>query len=296
MTDTELLARLAAFAAQEREDVADVVEHLSELDRRGCIADTGCATLFDYCTRVLRYSEGAAFLRIRAARAARKLPRILDDLRSGELHLDAVMRLYPHLTEENGERLLDLAAGKSKREVLSLVAGLSQDPVPERDVVRVCAAPAAVPGDAPDVIPPPSRVRISFTADNEFLEMIERLKGLRRHRHPSGRLEDLLKESVAAMLDRVDPARRGEAAASQSAGRRGRYIPRRVRRFVWRRDEGRCTFIGPGGIRCGSTSQLEVDHIRPFAEGGRSDDADNLRLLCRPHNQRLAARRFGSRK
>ena len=30
---------------------------------------------------------------------------------------------------------------------------------------------------------------------------------------------------------------------------------------------------------------LEFDHIIPWAQGGLSDDPDNIRLLCRTHNQ-----------
>ena len=46
------------------------------------------------------------------------------------------------------------------------------------------------------------------------------------------------------------------------------------------------------GQVCGSRDALEFDHFRPFAKGGRSDDARNVRLLCRMHN-RMAARSEG---
>jgi hypothetical protein len=96
LTDDALLARLDALVSQARADVADIIEHLAEIDRRELAVDRGYTTLFDYCRKKLRYSEAAAFLRIRAARAANRFPRILADLRSGAIHLDAVMRLYPH--------------------------------------------------------------------------------------------------------------------------------------------------------------------------------------------------------
>lgn len=54
-------------------------------------------------------------------------------------------------------------------------------------------------------------------------------------------------------------------------------LPDHVRKLVLRRDRYRCVFCGNGGI-------LEVDHIIPWSAGG-SDDMDNLRTLCREHNQ-----------
>ncbi|HEY8278906.1 MAG TPA: HNH endonuclease signature motif containing protein, partial [Bdellovibrionota bacterium] len=71
-----------------------------------------------------------------------------------------------------------------------------------------------------------------------------------------------------------------------------RVTPRQPRsplhRQIWERDQSRCT-------NCGSTYALEVDHILPKAKGG-SDDATNLRLLCRSCNQRAAIREFGQAK
>jgi hypothetical protein len=39
---------------------------------------------------------------------------------------------------------------------------------------------------------------------------------------------------------------------------------------------------------------LEFDHVRPWALGGSSGDAANVRLLCRVHNRLEARRIFGS--
>jgi hypothetical protein len=73
-----------------------------------------------------------------------------------------------------------------------------------------------------------------------------------------------------------------------------RGVPSEVRRAVWARDEGRCAFIGATGRRCGSTHQLEFDHVEPFAHGGASTVA-NLRVVCRAHNQHLGRVQFGER-
>jgi len=76
-------------------------------------------------------------------------------------------------------------------------------------------------------------------------------------------------------------------------GNRGRYIPREVRREVWKRDGGRCTFVGPDGQRCEEQWFLEFDHVKPLAHGGAAT-VEGLRLRCRAHNQLEADRAFGS--
>ena len=56
-----------------------------------------------------------------------------------------------------------------------------------------------------------------------------------------------------------------------------RMIPSRVKQDVWKRDEGRC-------VLCGDQKNLHFDHEIPFAKGGSSLVAENVRLLCAKHN------------
>jgi 5-methylcytosine-specific restriction endonuclease McrA len=72
----------------------------------------------------------------------------------------------------------------------------------------------------------------------------------------------------------------------------GRYVPAEIRRAVWERDEGRCTFEDLGGRRCRERAGLEIHHEHAFALGGETT-LENLRLLCRSHNALLAERDFG---
>ena len=74
----------------------------------------------------------------------------------------------------------------------------------------------------------------------------------------------------------------GDRAQPPHRARRSRYIPAPVRREVWRRDGGGCSYVDPhSGRRCGSRFLLELDHIVPFALGG-SAEPGNLRLHCCP--------------
>ena len=72
-----------------------------------------------------------------------------------------------------------------------------------------------------------------------------------------------------------------------------RYVPVEVRRAVYLRDEGRCTFTDPRtGHRCGSQWQVELDHLDERALGG-PNTTENLTLSCKRHNGLRARKTFG---
>lgn len=85
------------------------------------------------------------------------------------------------------------------------------------------------------------------------------------------------------------------APAAKGDGRKGdgRYIPTSIRRAVWDRDKGQCTFVSADGHRCGERRFLEFDHAEPVARSG-SVTIETVRLLCRAHNQHEAERVFGA--
>src|SRR3982751_4463421 len=86
-----------------------------------------------FAVKELGFSDGAAYNRLGVARAGRRWPAVLDALRSGAVHLSGLRVLVPHFTDENLQRLLAEAAGKSKREIEEMAARLSpKAPVPDR--------------------------------------------------------------------------------------------------------------------------------------------------------------------
>jgi len=70
-------------------------------------------------------------------------------------------------------------------------------------------------------------------------------------------------------------------------------VPAAVKRAVWRRDGGRCSFVGANGRRCGSRDFLEFDHVDPVARGGKAT-VERVRIRCRAHNDLEAERTFGA--
>jgi hypothetical protein len=120
-TDTTLLSEVARAVRQERAATAHLIALLAEVDARRLYLGEGYSSLFTYCTQALHLSEHAAYGRIEAARAARRLPVVIDLLADGSLNVTTVNLLAPHLTADNHQRVLESARHKSKREVESML-------------------------------------------------------------------------------------------------------------------------------------------------------------------------------
>lgn len=318
MPDAALLHSLKILARDERRNLPRILMRLAEVRRRDIAIKCGYNSLYDYCRRELRWSESESARRIQAAKAARDFPVLYPLLWCGRLTLSTVSILAPHLRADNHRALIKKALGKSLREVEALVADFS----PRRETherIRPLGTAAAMPeisaranataplfGEATTAplpaathataaAPAPTRVQFTFTGDEALARDVERSRQLLRNKHPWCRLEDVFREAVASLLERLDPDRRPLPRTRQprAGAAPSRRIPERVKAAVWRRDGGACVFESRDGRRCGSRVFLEYDHVRPWARGGASDDAANVRLLCRAHNLLQARRAFG---
>ena len=107
---------------------------------------------------------------------------------------------------------------------------------------------------------------------------------------------------ATAMADgpRVDGPK-GTASANETqpparkpGGQASRHIPAAVKRSVWERDNGQCTFVGRNGKRCTSTGWLEYHHVHAYAMGGPAT-IDNIALRCRAHNAYESRQLFGAK-
>jgi 5-methylcytosine-specific restriction endonuclease McrA len=310
-SNDQLLEELHACQRNERRSTARALRVLEEVDRRRLYAELGYPSLYQFCVEVLHHSEHEAYLRMYAARTGRRFPAIFEMLERGALHLTAVDKLGPHLTDENHRALLDAATHKTKRQIEELLALRFPQPAVTESIRRLpvrTAAPTPLqkqPELAPAAAPPPARretiaplapdrYAVRFTATARCRELLDRAKELMSHRTPNADAAALIEAGLEALVEKLEKqklkttVRPRKAKTSES----GRHIPAAVARAVHARDGGRCTFLGPDGQRCDCRAFLELDHIIPIAKGGKST-VDNLRLRCRAHNQLTARQEFG---
>jgi hypothetical protein len=279
LPNQQLLENTDRLAARERELTLEVIEHLREIHRRRAFVELGYPTLWDYVTRGLRYSSGAAKRRIDALHALNDLPELREAVTDGALSLSTVSQVQSFVRQSprsKGERLelFEAMAGKSSRQVEKSLRALDPEAAaPER--VRVVNE---------------QQVELRITVSEELLEKLKRLHGLCAHKLKNpGSYAELLELLAEVGLKELDPGKEVRARRSSAPNEASRRIPSAIRRKIWRRDHGRCTHEG-----CGSRYAVQVDHVQPYALGGSSTDPGNLRLLCRQHNLHRAFRTFGA--
>ena len=127
----------------------------------------------------------------------------------------------------------------------------------------------------------PARYVVRFTASGELRDKLERLTALT----PGSDLASIIDAAVSEKLERLEARRFAKTSkprknlddADTSSGVRGISAP--VRRFVWQRDSGQCTFVTEDGRRCPERHRLEYHHEEAYGLGG-DRSAGNVRLLC----------------
>ena len=265
-----------------------------------------------YCVGRLRLSEDAAYRRIQAARAALGCPDLFFALADGRLNLSSVCLLAPHLSKENVRALIAAAthrtnafirewlaerfapAARSAPAARQLAVSLPRLAVQQaRADAGASSHPLALETVAPPATPLSYERRFEITPEDEA--EFRYAQALLSHAVPSGDVAEIYRRAMALLVKDSEKERFGATARKGKGGAiRGRQVPAPVRRAVWTRDAGRCSFVGPAGHSCGSRTLLEFDHIVPVARGGRTTEV-NLRLRCRSHNQLEARRAFGAK-
>jgi len=160
-------------------------------------------------------------------------------------------------------------------------------PPPRRDERRAVVAPLTE-----------ETFKFQFTASRACHDKFRQAQDLLRHRIPDGDLATIFEKALDLMIEQVKKERFGTGRKARPASTEGtgescsRHIPDAIKREVFERDGGRCTFTDEHGRRCGETSALEFDHRDGFART-RLHRADRIRLLCRAHNQHAAEQMYG---
>ena len=267
LTDEALLLKTKKLVSLERKISVRLIKHLEEVDRRRLHIQRGFSSLNDYLIRGLGYSGGAAHRRIQAMEVCRDLPEVCGKIESGQTNLTQAMQLQGHFERE--EKVLgQTIAPEIKRELFSQIEGLST-----RETEKVLAA--RLPEE-----PRPDKMRaisgehtqVSFTADQELLDMLERIKDLTAHQNPNPSLLELFKLMAKKTLEKIDPAEKAKRARprkSPAPGNSRRRRPDAATEYaVYERDQGRCQFVDPvTGRKCHARRVIQNEHRIPYRAG-----------------------------
>jgi hypothetical protein len=293
LTSHVLLAKTRTLVADEWRATLELIEHLEEISRRKLYAEMGYASLWEFATRELGLSEGAAQRRIQAMRLVRDVPEAKGSLENGKLSLSNAAKVQSfRQTEKKMGRVSDAAQLVAKVELLS-----------QRECEKTLfeLSPQALPRERERIVSSSEERELRIIVTPELYEKLQRLKGLKAHAMPEASYSQLIELMADEVLERLEKKKgiaqseAGTAPAAVkskplSAGKRI-HLPAPIQKMLWARSGGRCEFEAEGR-RCSSRYRIEIDHAKPLALGG-SNDSSNLRHLCREHNQFEAKRRLG---
>ena len=94
------------------------------------------------------------------------------------------------------------------------------------------------------------RYRLDLTFGGDTQEMLRYAQDLLGHELPSGDPARVFHLALKALIEQLEKRKFAASARPRRSVRPSknlRYIPAHVRRAVWERDGGQCTFVSDGG-------------------------------------------------
>ena len=281
--DAQLLESLEQLVVRGRGVTVELLVHFAEVERRQLHLAAAYPTMHAYATGHLHFSNSQAYDRVHAARAARKVPAILDMVADGRLHLTAVRLLAPHLDGDDPTELLAAAVHKTKREILQLIA--DRNPKPDApDRVRKLPTPRSPAGSAqpdllagpashapqlqpqpqpqPSVSPAPQppkprptepqplgadRYQVQFTASATLVAKLDEVRALLGHREPGCDLATTIERAVDRLRDDLLKERFAVGAKPRKSSTRGKQPRARTRHVP---ADVRREVVARDGLRC----------------------------------------------
>ena len=294
LSDTKLQARLERLVRHERKVMAVVIEHIAEVMRRKLFLTLGYESIYHYLTKKFAYSESCAYRRMQAARALLQVPEIKSGLEDGLLNLSQICLVQKTLRQE--ERVLGETVSSAKR--LEIFARLNGKTGRESEKILDAHVSVELPRKmASEKHFSDESVELTLKVSAELFTQLQKVKGLYSHIAPEADWVRILELMTEDVIKKRDPlAKQPKALTTRSFAKmkvpgvvknsnmkKRRPIPSAVKRYILARDEGKCQYVSADGRQCASRHQLEFDHIHPVRHGG-TNDPQNLRVLCRLHN------------
>jgi 5-methylcytosine-specific restriction endonuclease McrA len=284
--------------------------------RVGVHLHLGYGTFAEYVERLFGHKPRWTDERLRVAEALETLPELEQSLRDGALHWSTVRELTRVARAETEHAWIELAQGRTVRQIEELVSGHAPGDLPdgpknsslERHVLRfevtgetlayVREATAKVRREAGTPMDddamlltmarqvlggPIDQGRANYQVAFTVCEACGRgwQQGRGEQVEVSSEVVEMA-ECDAQHVGRIAGVQvQGSAHVGQTASwpRARQSIPPRLRREVMRRNGGRC--VVPG---CRNGVFLDLHHVKPRSEGG-DHDPDTLIVLCGAHHR-----------
>jgi 5-methylcytosine-specific restriction endonuclease McrA len=274
--------KFKALVKSERKIMHEILLLIQTLDLTKSYCELAYSSLYEYLTKEIKYSEGAAQRRISSARLMREIPQIEKYLQDGSLNLSQVSLAHVAFKKEKFSQ-------SRKEEILSKI--LSKNLYETKKVLLAECPNFHIPKAAP-MPTREKKVQVTLEFTEEQWQEVQTLMARMSHKVPDQRIESALlywAREIQKKQSASPPQRRQsvEPKLTQKLPplrRRRRPIPAAVQKIVLTKANYQCEFVSPiTRRRCEAKHFVESDHIIAVALGG-SNEIENLQALCRQHN------------
>ena len=201
----EILNRTEKLVFEERRINSEILECLQQIESKMIYAEMAYSSLYEFCVKHLKYSEGAAHRRISAMRLLKTLPEKMKQetilkIESGSISVSNLCLLHGFLKTEKKESKKIY----SNEEKTSLI--LSIENCSKLEVEKKLAA------IQPKIIPIESRriltnelTEIKFVADQALIEKLNRVYEIASNALPDTSMVKLIHRLADEFLKKNDP-------------------------------------------------------------------------------------------
>ena len=205
LSNAALHQRNVGTAREERECTGRLLWQLKESEARKLYLEfEKCDSLYAYCIRELKMSNGSAGRRVNAARLLGEFPELSEKIVEGSTNLSnlSLMQTYVRAEEKRIGRKVPV---EQKRELLERIEHKAGDDV---ELVLAQALPEAKPTQVSRRVRADEDVDYTIRFNPRILEKIERVRALNSHKREFGDLVGMIEALCDEHLERNDPAMR----------------------------------------------------------------------------------------
>ena len=202
-SNATLHQRNVGTAREERECTERLLWQLKETEARKLYLEfEKCESLYAYCIRELKMSNGSAGRRVNAARLLGEFPELSEKIVEGSTNLSnlSLMQAYVRAEEKRIGRKVPV---EQKRELLEKIEHKAGDDV---ELVLAQALPEAKPTQVTKRVRADGDVDYTVRLNARILEKIERVRALNSHKREFGDLVGMIEALCDEHLERHDPA------------------------------------------------------------------------------------------
>ncbi len=300
LSNDNLVSCLESCVRGERKITIQVLECISEIDRRRLYVQKGFTSLFDYLVKDFGYSPGAAMRRIDAARLLQEIPEVAEKFATGALTLtqanqvQRASREFRKITSSN-------VKPADKRELVSQIENATQ-----KQTEQIIATTFNLPviSVQNETFHRDQSVTLTVTLTAEQMRILEQAQNMISHSLVGNSWAETVTYLAKKEVTRRTVVRRVATTKSRQEVNGSRREVKSLEptvsttvkssskrpslsaslRKTLLHANASCEYKHHNGQSCASKKFLQIDHIQSWSRGG-DHSPGNLQVLCGAHNR-----------